>query len=137
MNWALAPADPSFAEFAFHADFFRSLSRAVSIHMLTPEDRTRWHFLEENATWPQAFRKEKNRNRFSGRLLLTCSTCGPHVLIVTAHSWPSSQKYPGGIASIHRHELNQGDSLSQCPARASAPVSCCPRPMHRCPLLLC
>jgi hypothetical protein len=55
MNWALAPADPSFAEFAFHADFFRSLSRAVSIHMLTPEDRTRWHFLEENATWHSGF----------------------------------------------------------------------------------
>jgi len=31
--------------------------------MLTPEDRARWRFPEENATWHQAFCKEQNRNR--------------------------------------------------------------------------
>ena len=37
--------------------------RAVSIHLLTSEDRARWHFLEENATQHSGFCKEKNRNR--------------------------------------------------------------------------
>jgi len=39
--------------------------RAVSIQMLLSEERTRWHFLEKNATWPRGFCKEQNRNRCS------------------------------------------------------------------------
>jgi hypothetical protein len=45
-------------------------TRAVSIHMLTSEERARRHFLEENATWPRGFYKEQNRNRCSRRNLL-------------------------------------------------------------------
>jgi phosphoribosylformylglycinamidine cyclo-ligase len=39
--------------------------RAVSIHILPFEDCARWHFLEKNAIWPQAFCIEQNRNRCS------------------------------------------------------------------------
>jgi hypothetical protein len=38
-------------------------TRAVSIHMLSSEDRARCHFLEENGTSPRGFCKEQNRNR--------------------------------------------------------------------------
>jgi len=38
-------------------------SRAVSIQMLPLEDDGRWHFLGKNATWAQAFCKQRNRNR--------------------------------------------------------------------------
>jgi len=43
--------------------------------MMPFEDHARWHFLGKNATWPQPFCKEQNRNRCSDCLVNRRAWC--------------------------------------------------------------